>query len=46
VAPAEEIIERLRELGRAGMDQLVLNPPFIGFEEYVDEVSRQIIARL
>ena len=46
VAPAEEIVARLRELGAAGVDQLVVNPPFDGFEEYVDEVSNAIIARL
>jgi alkanesulfonate monooxygenase SsuD/methylene tetrahydromethanopterin reductase-like flavin-dependent oxidoreductase (luciferase family) len=46
VAPREEILKRLRELERAGLDQLVLNPPFDGFDEFVDEVSREILARL
>ena len=46
VAPREAIVERLRELGRAGLDQLVLNPPLDGFEDFVDEVSSEIIARL
>jgi hypothetical protein len=45
VAPREEILERLRELAVAGLSQLVLNPPFDGFDEFVDEVSKEIIAR-
>jgi len=46
VAPADEIIARLRELERAGLKQLVLNPPFHGFDEFIDEVSGTIIAQL
>ncbi|MGH7838155.1 MAG: hypothetical protein ACREQC_10105, partial [Candidatus Binataceae bacterium] len=46
VAPREEILGRLRELEAAGLDQIVLNPPFDGFEEFVDEISNEIIAKL
>ncbi|HLW71382.1 MAG TPA: LLM class flavin-dependent oxidoreductase [Candidatus Binataceae bacterium] len=46
VAPREEILDRLRQLAAAGLNQLVLNPPFEGFDEFVDEVSKEIIARL
>lgn len=46
VGPREEIIERLRALERAGLDQIVLNPPMDGFDEYVDEVSREILERI
>jgi alkanesulfonate monooxygenase SsuD/methylene tetrahydromethanopterin reductase-like flavin-dependent oxidoreductase (luciferase family) len=46
VAPRDEILERLHELEGAGLNQLVLNPPFDGFDEFIDEVSREIIARL
>ena len=46
VAPRAQIVERLRELGRAGLDQLVLNPPMDGFEDFIDEVSSEIIQRL
>jgi 5,10-methylenetetrahydromethanopterin reductase len=46
VAPRDELVERLRELGAAGVDQLVLNPPFDGFEEFIDEVATEIINRL
>ena len=46
VAPRDEILQRLRELESAGVNQLVLNPPYDGFDEFVDEVSHEIIARL
>jgi 5,10-methylenetetrahydromethanopterin reductase len=46
VAPREEIVERLGELGRAGVNQLVLSPPMDGFDEFIDEVSSEIIERL
>lgn len=42
----EELIEQLKTLERAGLDQIVLNPPMDGFDEHVDEVSREIIARM
>ncbi|HKV56585.1 MAG TPA: LLM class flavin-dependent oxidoreductase [Candidatus Binataceae bacterium] len=46
VGPREEIIDRLRELERAGLDQVCLSPPMDGFDEYIDEVSREIIERI
>ncbi len=46
VAPADEIVARLRELNAAGVDELVLNPPYDGFEEFIDEVSQAIVERL
>ncbi len=46
VAPREAIIEQLRALERAGLSQLVLNPPFDGFDEFVDEVADELIARM
>jgi 5,10-methylenetetrahydromethanopterin reductase len=46
VAPREAIIEQLRELESAGLSQLVLSPPFDGYNEFVDEVGEEIIARL
>lgn len=46
VAPREQIIEHMRELQRAGLDQLVLNPPFDGYDDYIDEVSGELIERL
>jgi hypothetical protein len=46
VAPRHEIIEHLRGLERAGLDQLVLNPPFDGFDEFIDQVSRDVIERM
>jgi len=46
VGPREAIIERLRELERAGINQLVLNPPFDGYDAFIDEVADEVIAHL
>lgn len=46
VAPREAIIEQLRELERGGLTQLVLSPPFDGYDEFIDEISEQIISKL
>ena len=46
VGPREELIDRLKALERAGLDQIVLNPPMDGFDEQVDEISHDLIARM
>jgi len=42
----EEIIERLRALEQAGLDQLFLNPPMDGFDEYIDDIAREVVEHL
>jgi len=46
VGSREEVIDRLSALARAGITQIVLNPPFDGFEEYVREISRELVERI
>lgn len=46
VGPRTFIIDRLRDLERAGVNQLVLNPPFDGYDAFVEDVSNEIIAHL
>ncbi|MGH7931752.1 MAG: LLM class flavin-dependent oxidoreductase [Candidatus Binataceae bacterium] len=46
VASREEIVERLHDLERAGLSQIFLNPPMDGFDDYVEEVSRDLIERM
>jgi len=46
VAPREEVLERLRSLERAGLSGVFLNPPLDGFEEYVDDFSREVIEHM
>jgi len=46
VGTREEVAERLRALERAGVNQIVLNPPMEGFEEYVEEISRELVGRI
>jgi alkanesulfonate monooxygenase SsuD/methylene tetrahydromethanopterin reductase-like flavin-dependent oxidoreductase (luciferase family) len=46
VGHRDEIIERLRSLEQAGVSQIFLNPPLDGFNDYVDEFSREIIERI
>ncbi|MGD0289729.1 MAG: LLM class flavin-dependent oxidoreductase [Candidatus Binataceae bacterium] len=41
-----QVIEQLRALERAGLDQIILNPPMDGFEEFVKDFAREIIERM
>jgi alkanesulfonate monooxygenase SsuD/methylene tetrahydromethanopterin reductase-like flavin-dependent oxidoreductase (luciferase family) len=43
VGARAEIIERLRALEQAGLDQLFLNPPMDGFDEYIDDIAREVL---
>jgi alkanesulfonate monooxygenase SsuD/methylene tetrahydromethanopterin reductase-like flavin-dependent oxidoreductase (luciferase family) len=44
--PREEVLERLRALSRAGLAQVFVNPPMDGFNDYIDEFSREVIERM
>ncbi|MDO8433463.1 MAG: LLM class flavin-dependent oxidoreductase [Candidatus Binatus sp.] len=46
IGPREEVVERLRELERAGLTQVFVNPPMDGFNDSIDEISRDVIARM
>ena len=46
IGPREEIIAQLKALERAGLDQIILNPPLDGFEEFVTEFAGEIIERM
>ena len=46
IGPREEIVERLRALERAGLSQVFINPPMDGFNDCIDEISRDVIARI
>jgi alkanesulfonate monooxygenase SsuD/methylene tetrahydromethanopterin reductase-like flavin-dependent oxidoreductase (luciferase family) len=46
VGPREEIVERLRSLERAGLSQVFINPPMDGFDECIEEISRDVIERM
>jgi len=46
IGPREEIVERLRALERAGLSQVFINPPMDGFNDSIDEISRDVIARI
>ena len=43
IGPREQVIEQLHALERAGLDQIILNPPMDGFDEFVDDFAREII---
>ncbi len=45
VGTPEEVRERVRALEKAGLSQILLNPPMDGFEESIGDVSREIIER-
>jgi alkanesulfonate monooxygenase SsuD/methylene tetrahydromethanopterin reductase-like flavin-dependent oxidoreductase (luciferase family) len=46
IGPREEIIAQLKALESAGLDQIILNPPLDGFEEFVTEFAGEIIERM
>jgi alkanesulfonate monooxygenase SsuD/methylene tetrahydromethanopterin reductase-like flavin-dependent oxidoreductase (luciferase family) len=46
VGPREQIVEQLKELERAGLSQVFVNPPMDGYDECIDELSREVIARM
>jgi 5,10-methylenetetrahydromethanopterin reductase len=45
IGPREQIIDQLRALERAGLDQIILNPPMDGFAEFVDDFAHEVIER-
>jgi len=46
VGSKEEVVERLRSMERAGLSQVFINPPMDGYDECIDEISRDVIARM
>jgi len=46
IGPREQILDQLRALESAGLDQIILNPPMDGFDEFVDDFAHEVIERL
>src|SRR5581483_3825793 len=46
VGEREAVIDQLRALDKAGLNQVFLNPPMDGFNECIDEISRELIGRV
>jgi alkanesulfonate monooxygenase SsuD/methylene tetrahydromethanopterin reductase-like flavin-dependent oxidoreductase (luciferase family) len=46
IGSKEEVVERLRSMERAGLSQVFINPPLDGYNECIDEISRDVIARM
>lgn len=46
VGTRDELLDRIRELKRAGVNQLVVNPPIDRFKECIDEISRELVEQL
>ncbi|MGH7864675.1 MAG: LLM class flavin-dependent oxidoreductase, partial [Candidatus Binataceae bacterium] len=46
VGPREEVVAKLRALEKAGLTQVFVNPPMDGFNDYVDELSREVIEKM
>lgn len=46
VGPREEVVEKLRTLEKAGLTQVFVNPPMDGFNDYIDELSRDVIEKM
>jgi len=46
VGVREAVIEQLRGLEKAGLSQVFLNPPMDGFNECLDDISRELIGKV
>lgn len=46
VGTRKELIEQIREMERAGIQQLIVNPPLDRHKECIDEISRELIEHL
>jgi alkanesulfonate monooxygenase SsuD/methylene tetrahydromethanopterin reductase-like flavin-dependent oxidoreductase (luciferase family) len=46
IGTKEELVERLRAMERAGLSQVFINPPMDGYNDCIDEISRDVIARM
>jgi alkanesulfonate monooxygenase SsuD/methylene tetrahydromethanopterin reductase-like flavin-dependent oxidoreductase (luciferase family) len=46
VGTSEEVIDRLRSLEGAGLSQVFINPPMDGFNEALEDISRNVIDRM
>jgi alkanesulfonate monooxygenase SsuD/methylene tetrahydromethanopterin reductase-like flavin-dependent oxidoreductase (luciferase family) len=46
VGTREEVVDRLRSLEKAGLDQMVMSPPMDDYDEYIDDISRELIGRI
>ncbi len=46
IGPRDHVIEQLRALDTAGLNQIILNPPMDGFAEFVDDFAREVIERI
>jgi 5,10-methylenetetrahydromethanopterin reductase len=46
VGQREAVIDQLRALSKAGLSQVFLNPPLDGFNECLDDISRELIGKV
>ncbi len=46
IGSKEELVERLRAMEHAGLSQVFINPPMDGYNDCIDEISRDVIARM
>jgi alkanesulfonate monooxygenase SsuD/methylene tetrahydromethanopterin reductase-like flavin-dependent oxidoreductase (luciferase family) len=46
IGPREHVIDRLRALEQAGLNQIILNPPMDGFAEFIDDFAKEVIQRM
>jgi hypothetical protein len=40
------VVNRLRALEQAGLDQIMLDPPMDGFAEFIDDFAKDVIQRV
>jgi alkanesulfonate monooxygenase SsuD/methylene tetrahydromethanopterin reductase-like flavin-dependent oxidoreductase (luciferase family) len=46
IGQREEVIDRLRALEHAGLSQVFINPPMDGFNEFIEDIDRELLGRV
>jgi alkanesulfonate monooxygenase SsuD/methylene tetrahydromethanopterin reductase-like flavin-dependent oxidoreductase (luciferase family) len=46
IGQRDAVVDQLRGLEKAGLSQVFINPPMDGFDECIEDISREVIGRL
>jgi alkanesulfonate monooxygenase SsuD/methylene tetrahydromethanopterin reductase-like flavin-dependent oxidoreductase (luciferase family) len=46
VGTSEEVVDRLKALESAGLSQVFINPPMDGYNDCIEDISRNVIEKL
>jgi alkanesulfonate monooxygenase SsuD/methylene tetrahydromethanopterin reductase-like flavin-dependent oxidoreductase (luciferase family) len=46
VGTSDQVVDRLKALESAGLSQVFINPPMDGFNDCLDDISRNVIEKM